>query len=239
MYWGSLDNNTTFRVWKWNAWQNFATTFVVTISPSTFSNPDCRGGVGNNDFIERSTAWSITGFRMRGAVSDNNVVTFWWNVGADSAHPQGHVHAVAIRAGNKKVFAQPHIWSSSLCFGFPVVGTNERGDYGLSIAAGGRRGGGGTAAQGFVAIDDGFTPGFGVFQTVFLTASGTHNRSDGRYGDYFTCHAHEPCDLFFNATNYSLNGGTGVGNVNCRYIEFGRGQNKPCYDGWSDENRIP
>jgi hypothetical protein len=126
--------------------------------------------------------------------------------------------------------AQPHIFNNTFCFGYPAVTANKRGDIGITIAAGGRAGGGGTAAQGFVGIDDEFTSGVGFFGTFSLTASGTHNRSDSRYGDYFTIHPYEPCEKWFTATNYALINGTGVANVNSRYIEFGRNQSKRCYD---------
>jgi hypothetical protein len=50
---------------------------------------------------------------------------------------------------------------------------------------------------------------------------------------------HQPCDLAFVATHYALTGGTGVANVNARYIEFLRGRDNRCYTGWRDKVRIP
>lgn len=236
MYWGMLKNNTTFTIFKWADSAGSPSSVDRTITASTFSNPDCRGGVGNFDFIERSTSWSITGFRLRGA-SSGGYLAFYWNVGPDSAHTQGHVHAAVFSKPGLTLVNQPHIFNNTFCFGYPVVATNERGDIGISIAAGGKSGGGGAAARGFVGIDDEYTAGIGVFGSVTLTASGDRNRSDGRYGDYFTCHECEPCDMFFNATNYALSGGSTAAFVNSRYVEFGRGRDKPCHDGWKDEDR--
>lgn len=238
MYWGMLDNTTTFRVFKWPQNAAAPTSVARSISASTFVNPDCRGGRNNRDFIERSTAFSITGFRLRGAVGAGNIA-FFWNVGPDASHIQGHVHAAVFRESNLVLTGQPHIFNNGFCFGFPAVSANERGNFGITIAAGGKSGGGGNAVRGFVGIDDDYTTGIGVFGTVFLTASGTHNPDDNRYGDYFTIHPHEPCDLFFNATNYALSGGTSTTNVNARYIEFGRERDKTCYQGWRDETRLP
>jgi hypothetical protein len=64
--------------------------------------------------------------------------------------------------------------------------------------------------------------GIGFFPSIALVASGTHNRTDQRYGDYFTTHQHNPCGNNWTATSYALSGGTGVANVNSRYVEFGR-----------------
>ncbi len=236
MYWGMLENATTFRLFRWLESSAAPTSVLRSIATSTHTNPDCRGGVDNFDFIERSTAWSITGFRMRGAVglgsSGNGRIAFYWNVGPDGSHVQGHVHAAVFQESTFTLLAQPHIFSQQKCFGYPAVSANEQGDLGLSIASGGRNGGGGTAAQGYVALDDEYTTGIGYFGAVFLTASGTHNRPDDRYGDYMSVRNHEPCDLWFVATNYSLSGGADVSNVNARYVEFGRGRNKKCYDRW-------
>src|SRR5262249_17472274 len=217
-YWGELVNATTFRVFKWSE-SAAAPTFVDrVISASSFTNPDCRGGVGNFDYIERSTSFSIAGFRMRGAAAPGALggpgfIAFYWNVGPDQVHTQGHVHAAAFALSNFALLAQPHIFNSNFCFGYPSVTSNKRGDLGLTIAFGGKAGGGGSAAQGAVAIDDEFNPGIG-FTSLSLVASGTHNRNDNRYGDYFTIHAYEPCEKWFSATSYALSGGTGIANVN-------------------------
>ncbi len=238
MYWGAMYNSSTFRVYKWPENTGTISSIDRTVATSNFTNPDCRGGTGNYDFIQKDTAWSILGFRMRGAVGPQGLA-FYWNVGTDSSHPQGHVHSAVFRESDMSLIAQPHIWSSSLCFGYPAVSVNDRGDFGLSIAAGGKAGGGGSAAQGYVGIDDEYTSGVGYFGTVYLTASGTHNRSDGRFGDYFTVRRQTPCGLYFAATNYALSGGTATANVNARYVEFGRGRDYVCWYGWSGRYRAP
>jgi hypothetical protein len=59
MYWGHLDNTTTFRIFSWP--EAAAPTNVTRrISPSTFGDPDCRGGVGNFNFIQGFVPTSIT-----------------------------------------------------------------------------------------------------------------------------------------------------------------------------------
>jgi hypothetical protein len=233
MYWGLLDSPTVFRIFRWNQAAAAPTSVTRLVSASNFSNPDCRGGVGNFDFIERPTAFTITGFRLRGAVG-RGFLRFYWHSAPIGAATQAHVRAAVFRETDLVLVDQPHIFNNTFCFGFPAVTTNERGDVGLTIASGGRAGGGGTAARGFVGIDDDFTPG-NTFGTVFLTASGDRNRSDGRFGDYFNTLPHEPCDNWFHATNYALLSTL----VNARYVEFGRARDGKCYTGWRSAIRLP
>jgi hypothetical protein len=233
MYWAQLDNTTTFRIFSWPEAAAAPTSVTRTLSASTFTNPDCRGGTNNTDWIERSTAFSIAGFRLRtavapGAVGGPGVLASYWNVGPDAAHTQGHIHAAVWTLSDFTLMGQPHIFNNSQCFGYPVVTANKRGDLGISLASGGKAGGAGPAVTGAVGVDDEFTSGVGVFSLVNV-ASGTHNPADERYGDYFTIHPHEPCEKWFTATSYALLDGTGVANVNSRYVEFGRQQSVRCY----------
>ena len=64
MYWGQLDNSTTFRIFSWPEASGTPTSVTRTISASNFTHSHCRGGSNNTDWIERSTAFSITGFRL-------------------------------------------------------------------------------------------------------------------------------------------------------------------------------
>lgn len=238
MYWGASFDSNDFRVYSWP--ENSGTISWTTrgVNAANFTNPDCRGGVGNYDFIERGTGWSIAGFNHRGAVGPNGLL-FLWNVASDGSHPHAHVHSALFRESDLTVIGQPHIWSSGICVGYPALSVNDRGDYGLSIAAGGQSGGGGSAAQGYVSIDDDFTSGAGRFDTIYITASGTHNRTDGRFGDYFSVRRDVPCGNWFAATNYSLKNGRAITNVNARYVNFGRGRDYGCYIGWTFRSRQP
>jgi hypothetical protein len=170
----------------------------------------------------------------------HDTLAFYWQVGADTAHTQGHIHAAVFRLNGPKgavgiLNNEPHVFNNAFCFGFPHVSANKRGDYGMSLAFGGRLGGGGTAAQGAVGIADDFSSASpGVFASFVSTASGTHNRSDNRYGDYFSIHPYEPCEKWFFATNYALNNGTAVANVNYRVVEFGRNRDFRCYAAFKD-----
>lgn len=237
MYWGMLETTTSFRVFSWPE-AGGVSSVLRTISASAHFNPDCRGGTNNTDWIDRSTAWSIAGFRMRGTVAGQNLA-FYWNSAPVGTITQAHVRSAVFRLSDLLLIAQPHIFNQGLCFGYPNVASNARGDIGLTIAAGGKAGGAGPAVKGYVGIDDSFTNGVGVFGSVYTTASGTHNPADNRYGDYFSIQRNVPCDLGWAATNYALNGGTAVANVNARHVEFIRARYNQCSDLWKDENARP
>lgn len=243
MYWAQLDNATTFRIFSWSETLAAPVQATRAIAATSFVNPDCRGGVGNFDWTgslwAHPTGFNVRGTAAPGALGGPGVLAYYWNSGPDAAHTQGHIRAAVFNLSGLALVAQPHIFNNGFCFGNPVVTANKRGDIGITLASGGKSGGAGTAAQGYVGIDDEFTNGIGFFGTVSLTASGTHNRSDQRYGDYFTIHPYEPCEKWFSATNYSLLNGTVAANVNSRYIEFGRNQSLRCYRAHKDQIPTP
>jgi hypothetical protein len=227
MYFAAIEATNSLRVFTWLEANAAPTSVVLATATSTFANPDCRGGTGNFDFIERTTSFSAAGFRMRGTVHGANA-TWFWNAANDATVPQAHVRGATVRRSDSVLLDQPVIWNASFCFGYPALSGNGFGDVGISLAAGGQAGGGGSAAQGFVGNDD--TPADTVFfGTVALTASGTHNRTDGRYGDYFTVRTNARCQNTWVATNYALSGGTAVANVNARFIEFGSTLDAGCF----------
>ena len=238
-YFSWAENSTQIRIWVWPQANAAPFSVLRTISSSTFSDPDCRGGVLNNDFT--GFLWSgIHGFNRRGAVGKGRVY-FYWNVGPDASHTQGHVHSAIFTEGSLALLAQTPMFivGNFLCNGIPAISTNDRGDLGISTAIGGRAGGGGPAAQGYVGIADDFAGGIGFFPTVQQTAVGTHNRTDERYGDYFVTHPHNPCGGAWTATNYALNGGTEVANVNSRYVEFSRGRDRGCLNEYLNAQSAP
>jgi len=226
-YFSWAENSTQIRIFSWTDGGTIGNV-LRTISASTFGNPDCRGGAQNNDFTDDLWA-SIHGFNRRGAVGGGRVY-FYWNVAADGSHPNGHIHSAIFTEAGLVLLAQTPMWFSGQCNGIPGIATNDRGDLGISTAVGGKAGGGGTAARGYIAISDDYASTIGFFPLATLTAAGTHNRTDQRYGDYFGIHRNNPCGDSYTAMNYALNGGTSTANVNSRFIQFGRGRDKGCVD---------
>jgi hypothetical protein len=220
-YFGLNRTSTRFRIIRLREAGNALEIFDRTLPHgSNFVNPDCRGGTGNFDFIERSTSWSIAGFRLRGAVVPGSRLWFVWNVARDASHAQAHIQSAIFSEPGLGLLPSPSIFNNSRCFGYPVLGANRFGEFGMSFAHGGRQGGGGQAAQGAIAVDDANSAG-NTFPFFVTTATGTHNRSDGRFGDYFTVRRNDKCSHGWVGTNYALSGGnTTSAHVNARYIEF-------------------
>ena len=179
---------------------------------------------------------------MRGAVGQGRL-SFYWNVIPDAMHTQAHVHGVILPELDFTRPSDRAVFNNAFCFGYPSIATNPRGDLGMTIALGGRLGGGGgaaTAVQGSVATSDDFSSAFGNIDGVLVDTAGTHNPANNRYGDYFTSRPQTPCDIFFDATNYGLQiNGAGVIVPDVRYVEFGRERDQKCYHGWRDKIRTP
>jgi hypothetical protein len=229
MYWAWVENTTTWRVFTWPETTTTVTQTLRTVSSMTFGDPDCRGGTLNNDWANANEA-GIVGFNVRTAIGGGKIAMFAATA-ADASHTQGHIHGAIFRQFDLALLSQPVVFLTDQCTGIPIVGANDRGDFGLVIAVGGRAGGGGSAAHPDAFMIDEFSPGPGGFSLSALV-SGTHNRTDARYGDYFTVRRQAPCGEFFSATGYALSGGTAASNVAARYVEFGRRRDEQCYLAW-------
>jgi hypothetical protein len=167
-------------------------------------------------------AVGIEGFDLRGAVVPGDRIWFLWDVGNDFSHPQAHLHSAIFSEPGLATLDSPSVSNATACIAYPALGANASGQFGLTVAVGGRAGGGGTAAQGAIAVDDSQSTG-NSFPTLQITAAASHNPSDGRFGDYFTIRRNNKCfgSYGWTATNYGLAfGNTSSTNVNARYVEF-------------------
>jgi len=243
MHWGMHDNTTTFRIFFWPEGQGAPTTLTRAVSASTFGNADCRGGTGDNDWWDVLSA-SILGFLHRGVAvpggGGRGKVIFYWPVLPDGSHTQGHIHSAAFSVDDYTVIDQSPIFNNGFCMGLPTVSANPNSDIGIAMAQGGQAGGGGSAASPAVGLSDQFSGGLGTFNIFAVpSATGTHNRLDARYGDYFEIHPHQPCANWFVTEVYALIGGTLNTNVMSRYVEFGRQQSFRCYNAHRSQNPAP
>jgi hypothetical protein len=229
MFWGQLDNATTFRIYSWPESAAAVSQVTRTVASTNFAEPDCRGGTGDFDWIEGFFWWGINGPRLRGATT-GETLRFLWPAAPDSQHTQAHLHGAVFRTSDLALIAQPPVFNNSFCYGNPALGANNGGEYALSVAFGGdKTDDSGTSAQAGVTVDEASRVGGFGFPPVKTTAIGTHNRTDGRWGDYFTVRNNERCRGTWNATNYALLGGnTQAANVNARYVEFQSSSHLPC-----------
>jgi hypothetical protein len=233
MYWGAFETTTQLRIWSWpESSTTGATSVVKVVQPTTFANSDCRGGANNLDWIE-SKGWGIAEGFLRGAVARGPRLHFYWNGGNDATHPQAYIRSAVFGLPSLALLAEPNINNNEFCYGYADVHPNTRGDLGLSLALGGRNGGGGRALAAGVAIEDEFTTGYSV-GTVLVTTGGTDMPASQRYGDYLSVKAHEPCSLWWAAANYAFSGGGNAVNLVGRYLQFGRGRDQNCWERWNE-----
>lgn len=227
MVWAAIETTFSLRIFRWAEGSSSISMNVRLVNAFGTAEADCRGGTGNHDFMDVLST-HVSGFSLQGTRHGSRV-TWFWNSARTSGRPQAHVRGASFRFSDLALLEQPVIWNPDFCFAYPAVNGNVFGDLGISIAAGGRAGGGGTAAQGHVGVDD--TPGNGIqFGSVVRTASGTHNHATDRYGDYFTVRTNARCQFAYVATNYSLlNGNTSSAHVNARYVEFGSTLDSACF----------
>jgi hypothetical protein len=221
MYWGVKDTtSSTFRVFSWPESSTSPSSVVRTVINTNFTKPDCRGGVNNGNYIDDLSASGV-GFRTRGAVGGGRL-TFFWAAGADATHSQGHLNGASFRTSDLALVESPVIFNNTFCFFGATLGSNSRGELGISLASGGRAGGGGDAARGFVGVDDNATTGIAF--TLALAADADYNATIERWGDYVTVRPnrrHSQCQSQWVATSYGLLGGnTSPSHVNARYVEF-------------------
>jgi hypothetical protein len=231
MMWVQNESSSSMRVFNWNEADAAPTSVVRGVAPSVFSNPDCRGGIGNFDFIERGTAWGIGGFRTRctmaSGVDQTTPVLACFNHSApQGTRPNSYLRGTVFRISDRVLIAQPDLFSTTACWGYPAMDSNNRGNIGMSVVYGGKTGGGGAAVRGVVRLS---TPSGN--SSIFVS-SGVANRSDGRYGDYSNIHRYMGCSAWFGATAYSwmTSPVDAAADVDARWVEFGREGDLACYN---------
>jgi hypothetical protein len=233
MFLVTIETTSQNRYFWWPENSSSISNKLLTVGTSNFGPATCIGGVGNVNWMQNTLSTSAAGFQIRSAVGQDNRVPYlatYYTVNANGARrPQAYAAGTIVQTTNMTLLNTADIFNSSACFGFPDVTANSRGDLGLSIAFGSSAplsGGDTGPVQGYVAISDDYSRvsnHSGVFQTVFLCASGDRNL--GYYGDYLTARVQEPVDVAFIATSYSNSGGI----ANTRVCEFLRGRYNQAY----------
>lgn len=225
--WAHAVDTTHMRVFKWNDADALPTSVVRTVSPSDYSGQDCRGGVGNFDW---NASGDGAGFNMSCAIAQGvdqtPAILTCYNQSAPMVNrPQAFLRGTSFRVTDRKLIGEPDLFSNDMCIGYPILSSNNRGDLGFSVAAGGKTGGGGSAVQGYVGMR---TPSETEMAVV---AGGVANQSGGRYGDYLTIHRYQGCANYFTATSYAWDRAPVINNrgINARWVEFGRSGDAPCW----------
>jgi hypothetical protein len=227
---GSLDNNSTFRVFTWNDGDG-------TISNSTVVVTQFNQGSNYTSVAPDKTDWVAVSFpgNVTGAVYRNVVLLggareeyiFAFDAGASApSRPQSYVRLETLTptGTNFNVFAEYDIWNSGFAFAMASLGADANivtPQIGVTVAVGG-------GSVGFPQVSVGFKDDFIVYQVTSSNATQV-----SRFGDYFGTRYIAGSDAQFATEAYDviLNpvppGGTATcAAVGCtakmRYIKFGR-----------------
>ena len=227
MMWAHHIDETHMRVFKWLEADGAPTSVVRTVSPSVFGPVDCRGGVGNFEWNGGAfPAGFTTSCAMASGIDQQTPVLTCFNHSAPmTGRPQAFLRGTVFRASDRKLLSEPDLYSTDMCWGYPIITSNARGDIGFSLAGGGSLNGGLSAVQGYVGLR---TPSG---TEVSAVAGGVANQASGRFGDYFTIHRYQGCSKFFGATAYAWDKAPVVDNqgINARWVEFGRFGDTSCW----------
>lgn len=227
MMWAHSIDDTHMRVFKWPELKPGPTSVVRVVSPSVFGPGECRGGVGNFAYHEGAFP---AGFTMSCALASGidqatPVLTCFDHSLPVINRPQAFLRGTTFNVSDRKLVAEPDLYSNDMCLGYPILSSNTRGNIGFSLAAGGNKKGNGSAVQGYVGLR---TP---TGTEIGMVAGGIANQASGRFGDYFTIHRYQGCPKFFGATSYAWDQAPVVDNqgINARWVEFGRFADAACW----------
>jgi len=219
MYFGAHNSLSSVRVFSWPE----ATTSVSwnDVNISSWSDATrVAPGPDGRDWCGRADG------RITGGWVANGVIGFMWSAAqTPPSRPFPYVKVVRIREATKTLIDQPDIWSVTSAWIYPSVCPNDRGHVGLSIFYGG----GSLYPSHAVGIWDDYSTGW----TTFTTRTGTHGPNTNKWGDYIACRRHAPDGLTWIATGFTEQGGTVGGNIEPRFIHFGRRRDENAVNRWS------
>lgn len=220
MYLVTIENSSQNRIFWWPENTNSIFWNVYNVPSSNFGAATCTGGLSGNNWMGDGLSTSSIGFQIRSAVAQDNGVQYL-----------ATYYTVAPTGGITQAFAQGTIWrtqdmvmnnfapifNNSVCFGYPDVTANSRGDLGLMIGIGGSTTGG-SAASSVIGISDDYSRSGtrGFFATVATCAPA--NDQGSRWGDYLTARVQEPVDTAFIGAGFGVISGTGGVTHVCEYM---------------------
>jgi hypothetical protein len=212
MYFGSHTSTTQLRLFQWDDSSNQIVWWDVNVGQWTAGNFASVAPNGVN-WLGRVDP------RITGAWVAQNRVGFMWTAGTRQGRPNPYVRVVRINQTTKQVADEPDIFSNQNAWAYPAASPNERGELGFSAFYGGP----GRHPSPVVGVRNDQA---NAWKSV-LTVAATHSPTTAAWGDYLTCHAHEPYGHTWVASGYSLQGGTDRRNVEPRYAQFGFEKDTP------------
>lgn len=162
--------------------------------------------------------------RITGAWVADGVIGLAWTANSRGSRPFPHVRVVRIAENTMSAIGDADLWNSNYAYAYPDTCPNDRGHVGISLF----RGGGNRNPGHVVGLMDDFSEGWELAATV----DGTDGPRDEKWGDYVACRRHSPDGLTWLASGYTLQGGSGRGDVQPRVVHFGRRRDERAVARW-------
>lgn len=216
MYFGRHVTNMKIRIYRW---PESSTTLSwddvdhdgYEVGPKSAPSPD------GSDFAAHPRD------RILGAYVADGVIGFMWDAAQDGAFPFPYVFVARFNEGDRSLLSQGQMWSDQFAIVYPSVHPNDRGHLGGVVAYGGGAYYPGAAAW----IADDINGGSITPTDLYVFATGDSGPASDRWGDYLTTRHHVSYGNTWAGGGYSLVGGQNGGDVEPRYVWFGRERDTP------------
>ncbi|MCX5610761.1 hypothetical protein OHB39_24790 [Streptomyces sp. NBC_00047] len=206
MFFASHKGGRSLRIHGWPDGSNTVGSFDVQVSSWT-RDPFSAPGPGGVEWLTRTDS------RITGGWVSGTRAGFLWTAGPRSGRPMPYVKAAVVDVTTQALVEEPDIWSQESAYAQPAACPNAQGIVGVTLFLGG----GPRHPSHVVGFRDG-----GEWRLA-VTSTSTHGPLGGKWGDYLTCHRHDPESSEWVASGYTLQGGFDRRNVEPRYVHFGIG----------------
>lgn len=218
MYWGTLLDTTTLRVWRQNtigiqrdyvdvttaAWQNSGT--------AGCQGPDGRDWLG-----------SAVG-RIRGACGTASELVFAWaSHGNGGNRPYPYTRVTRLRVSNRTLLGEHDVYNIDRCWAYMALDSNTLGHVGGVVAIGGPS----IHVRTSAFVIDGYDAWSGV--TAFRVGDPTNNPPGQAFGHYFDVQRSSVDARTFIGTGNLMVGGDQQAHVETRHLWFGRDDYQPSW----------
>jgi hypothetical protein len=215
MYWGAHNSNTQIRIYRWPESGNIT---FNDVNHAAYNGPG-RGGhvatcAGGTNYL------SFDDERIMAAWVANSVIGFMWNAAQGGGFARPHVQVLRFNEADSSLLTQGQIFNNDIAFAYPSVHPNDRGHLGGTIAFGCGNNTGNPGVAAWIADDfnnNTITP----LETLGAISG---NRSEGRWGDYFSTRIYSPYGNTWVGTGFALNTPNARDH---RFVWFGRERDIP------------
>ncbi|MEZ5966386.1 MAG: hypothetical protein R3F56_21300 [Planctomycetota bacterium] len=215
MYWATLMNTTTIRVWYQNTIGVQRNYVDRTTAAWQFSYNDTCIGPDNRGWLGRSPIGLI-----RGACGTASELVFaWTSDGNGTTRPHPYTRVARLRVSDRSLLAEHDIYSADDCWAYAALDSNSLGDVGGVIAIGG--------ANRYVRTSAFLIDQYDRWSAVVAYRMGdpTNNPSGQAFGDYFDVQRSWVDERTFIGAGTFMNGGDS--SAEPHYTWFGRNDYEP------------